>query len=95
MNPPRESVRSAEISAAECSHAVDESPRLATVRDEPKPAETARGSEPTDAEMERAIVDAVTGGAIDVARVLAAQLEERRHARTPANVVHLARDRRR
>lgn len=51
-----------------------------------KRVDTARGAEPSDAEMERAIVDAVTAGALDVARVLAARLESRRVA---GNVVDL------
>jgi hypothetical protein len=41
-----------------------------------------------DAELERAIVAAVTAGALDVARVLAGQLEERRRAQA-GNVVAL------
>jgi hypothetical protein len=48
---------------------------------------------PTDAALERAIVAAVTGGAFDVARTLAAQLDERRKARA-RNVVDLATRRR-
>jgi len=40
----------------------------------------------TDADLERAIVDAVTLGAVDVARTLAARLEERRRERA-GNVV--------
>jgi len=43
---------------------------------------------PTDAELERAIVQAVTGGAFDVARVLSGQLEDRRRGRV-GNVVDL------
>jgi hypothetical protein len=35
-------------------------------------------AKPSDAELERAIVQAVTAGAFDVARVLAARLDERR-----------------
>jgi hypothetical protein len=45
--------------------------------------------EPTDGELEAAIVRAVTAGAFDVAKVLASQLEQRRRARLPANVVAL------
>ena len=50
--------------------------------------EPARGAEsmPTEAELERAIVDAVTMGLGDVARTLAARLEARRHA---PNVISL------
>jgi len=49
--------------------------------------------EPSEGELERAIVDAVRAGLGDVARVLAAQLESRQRALSP-NVVALA-DRRR
>jgi hypothetical protein len=42
-----------------------------------------------DAELERGILSAVTAGAFDVARVLAAQLEDRRRAAVPSNVVVL------
>jgi hypothetical protein len=42
----------------------------------------------SDADLEAAIVRAVTLGSVDVARVLAAQLEERRRARS-ANVIRL------
>jgi hypothetical protein len=45
---------------------------------------------PSDAELERAIVQAVTASAFDVARTLATQLEERRRARA-GNVVALTR----
>jgi hypothetical protein len=41
----------------------------------------------TDADIEAAIVRAVTAGAFDVAKTLAGQLEERRQARVPENVV--------
>ncbi len=60
-----------------------------TVRDESKPAETAaeNDSGPTDRELETAIVRAVTAGAFDVAKVLAARLEARRPV---ATVVDLA-----
>jgi hypothetical protein len=51
-----------------------------------RPAQT---SPATDAEIERAIVDAVTAGAFDVARVLASQLDDRRRAAFPSNVVGL------
>jgi hypothetical protein len=43
---------------------------------------------PSDGELERAIVVAVTGGARDVARTLAAVLDDRRRARM-GNVVEL------
>jgi hypothetical protein len=52
----------------------------------PRPAATV---EPTDAELERGILDAVRAGLGDVARVLAAQLEARQRARA-GNVVELA-----
>jgi hypothetical protein len=45
----------------------------------------------TDAQLERAIVDAVTMGLADVARTLAGRLEDRRRASVPDNVVRLAR----
>jgi hypothetical protein len=45
------------------------------------PPRSAAASEPTDAELERAIVDAVGMGLADVARTLAAQLEDRRRTR--------------
>jgi hypothetical protein len=50
-----------------------------TVRDRPQQL--------TDTELERAIVQAVTMGLGDVARTLAARLEERRRVTLPANVV--------
>jgi integrase len=46
-------------------------------------------TEPTDAELERGILDAVRIGLGDVARTLSAQLTERQRARVPANVVDL------
>jgi hypothetical protein len=54
----------------------------------PRPA---AASEPTDAELERGILDAVRLGLADVARTLSVQLEERRRNRLPANVVRLER----
>jgi hypothetical protein len=64
-----------------------ESSSLETVRDPSRTLVTERGTEPpTDAEMERGILDAVRLGALDVARVLARQLEERRRERA-GNVV--------
>jgi hypothetical protein len=76
------------------SDAAIESSRLETARDQSRPVETAPRAEstPTDAELERAIVDAVTMGAVNVARLLAARLdlEERRRA---SNVVDLERER--
>jgi hypothetical protein len=67
-----------------------ESPRLETVLDQPQPADTAPRAEPTDAELEAAIVRAVTAGAFDVARTLAGRLEARRR---PAAVVYLTDER--
>jgi hypothetical protein len=55
-----------------------ESPRFETARDESRPVEIAGGAEPSAAELERAILDAVAAGALDVARVLASRLEARR-----------------
>ncbi len=57
------------------------------------PTEQARGNagaidEPSDADLERGVLDAVRAGLGDVARVLAAQLEARQRARIP-NVVAL------
>jgi hypothetical protein len=70
----------------------------ATARHRSTPADTsvataaaspARLLPASDVELERAIVEAVTAGAFDVARVLAAQLEDRRRAAVPSNVVPL------
>jgi hypothetical protein len=54
-----------------------------------------QNSEPTEAELERGIVDAVRLGLSDVARTLSAQLEDRRQARLPANVYGIDGGRRR
>jgi len=43
-------------------------------------------SGPTDAELERGILDAVRMGLADVARTLSVQLDHRRMARVPDNV---------
>jgi len=51
-----------------------------------QPVETATLAEPTDSELERAIVEAVTMGLGDVARTLAVQLEQRRPSRA-GNIV--------
>jgi hypothetical protein len=71
---------------------VIQSPRFETVRDQSRPVETEPGAEstPTDAELERAIVDAVRLRLGDVARALAARLEER--SRAP-NVIDFERGR--
>ncbi len=58
------------------AEAENESPRIETARDEPRPLATSSGTEPSDAEMERAIVEAVMARAIDVARTLASRLED-------------------
>ena len=73
-----------------------ESSALATTSDQPKPLATAQGTdpEPTDAELERGILDAVMLELGDVARTLAGRLEERRMARA-GNVVALDAKRRR
>lgn len=78
--------RSSEISAAERTPAVDESSRLATVRDQSEPLGTTRGAETSSADLEAAIVRAVTLGLTDVAQALARSLEERRRG---PNVVDL------
>jgi hypothetical protein len=57
------------------------------------PPRSAAASAPSDAELERAIVDAVRMGLGDVARTIAACLDERHRAAVPANIVEL--DRRR
>lgn len=62
-------------------------------RDRSAPVET-DGGNVSDGDLEAAIVRAVTLGAVDVARVLAGQLEERRRARVPGNVVDFASERR-
>jgi hypothetical protein len=59
-----------------------ESPREPAVSDEPRPVETTPGTEPTDAELERAIVSAMLDGRGDVAEILARRLRARQHERT-------------
>ncbi len=68
-----------------------ESPRDPGFRDHSRPVSTADGAGPSDAELERAIVSAITMGLSDVAQTLAKSLEERR--RTP-NVIDLEQARR-
>ena len=89
---PDETTSPPEDLAGSARDAPIESPRLETVRDDSRPVETARGAEstPTDAELERAIVDAVRMGLGDVARTLAARLEARPRG---ANVVSLDHER--
>ena len=68
-----------------------ESAPVATVQSTPAPVRASESqTEATDAELERAIVDAVTMGLGEVARALARRLEERR-ADCAANVVRLSR----
>ncbi len=67
-----------------------ESPRLNTSRDEPTRADAEPGTEPTDVELERGILDAMRIGLVDVARTLATRLEGRRAL---GNVVDLAAER--
>jgi len=57
------------------------------VRDQSTPVGTGAGAV-SNSDLERAIVDAVTGGALEVAQVLAARLAERK--RDTGNVVDLA-----
>jgi hypothetical protein len=66
---------------------------LATVRDQSQPVDTSVVTEPSDADLETAIVRAVTAGAFEVAMVLAGRLEARRRERVPANVIALSRAR--
>jgi hypothetical protein len=47
----------------------------------------AQNAEPTDAEMERGILDAMRLGLGDVARTLSTRLQDRRRAHAPANVL--------
>jgi hypothetical protein len=81
-----------EITADSSTGSLIESPQFATVRDESQPAETAGGAEsgPTDAELERGILDAVSLGLGDVARTLSHRLQARRRG---PNVIDLDRER--
>jgi hypothetical protein len=56
------------------------------------PSRSAEQAPPTDAQLEAAIVQAVTLGAVDVARTLAERLQARRR---PAAVVNLSAERHR
>jgi hypothetical protein len=58
------------------------------------PPRSATASEPTDVELERGILEAVRLGLVDVARTLAAQLEERRKAHRGGRVVDISTRRR-
>jgi hypothetical protein len=53
--------------------------RLATVRDRSRPVETVPGTEPvpTEAELERGILEAIRLGALDVASALSERLAKR------------------
>jgi hypothetical protein len=64
---------------------VVQSPRRATVRDHSRPVETIRGTEraPTEAELERGILDAINLGALDVARTLSERLAKREASGRP------------
>jgi hypothetical protein len=83
LNPIGESTREPENLAGSSLVEVDgqsETSRASEpIADRPRPFETPN-PEPSDAELERAIVEAVMLGAVDVARTLAARLEERRIA---------------
>jgi hypothetical protein len=74
-----------------------EKSRLTTARDESRPVETAHGaiSEPSDAELERGILEAVKMGLGDVARSLSARLDARQRARAGNVVLDLDSRRRR
>ena len=62
-----------------------ESSPLETVRDHSRPVETIRGTErtPTEAELERGILDAINLGALDVARTLSERLAKRQASGRP------------
>jgi citrate lyase beta subunit len=62
-----------------------ESSRLETVRDHSRPVETVRGTEPapTEAELERGILDAIKLGALDLARALSVRLARRLASERP------------
>jgi hypothetical protein len=77
LNPPSETAPDLEKSAAEPLWPDEETPRLATVRDRSEPLATTRGAETSRADLEVAIVRALTLGLTDVARALARRLEER------------------
>jgi hypothetical protein len=57
--------------------------------------QTATVAEPIDADLVDGILVALRSGLVDVARVLGAELEERRRARAPRNVVEIRARRRR
>jgi hypothetical protein len=86
LNPPRGSYEAPENFPAETNADTGELPQLATVRDHSAPLATSGGAEPTEVELESAIVRAVTLGLGDVAQTLARRLDERRRG---ANVIDL------
>jgi hypothetical protein len=73
-------------------NASDDSPAIATDAEgsdrvaSPALPRSAAASEPSDADIERGILDALARGLDGVAKSLAGQLDERRRARVPANV---------
>jgi hypothetical protein len=80
-----------EKTAAEPLPAGRETPRLATVRDHSEPLATTHGAETLQADLEAAMVRAVTLGLTDVAQAVARSLEERRRG---PNVIDLGARRR-
>ena len=91
-NASENSHESLENKADQASETDGDSSRLATRGSTPHPAAASPVSEASDAELEAAIVRAVTAGAFEVARVLAMQLEDRCRARVPENVIELRRE---
>jgi hypothetical protein len=77
------------------AEAVNETPRTSTGLEGGSRDLAVQNSEPTEAELERGILDAVRLRLSDVARTLSAQLEDRRRARLPANVYGIDGGRRR
>jgi hypothetical protein len=89
LNPTKEAALSPEETAGK--QVPEAAPSRETPRSEGPAADLARpGEGPSDAELERGILDAVRMGLGDVARTLSGQLEERRRARA-GNVVALRR----
>jgi hypothetical protein len=92
LNQSPDDARSAENHGAS-SHDLSEGERESTRDGDPttgssRPLVTGEKEPPTDADLERGILDAVKLGLADVARTLNAQLEERRRARG-GNVISL------
>jgi len=69
--------------------AVCETQRTSQALGGSSPSFATEPAEPSDAELERAIIGAVTAGVFDVARTLAAQLDDRRRGRVPSNILDL------